>query len=141
MFKKKSFILLEVELLMNSTTQYGKMILARYLPYVPLEIKGWGSFPQRIKNPHQKIITPHLFSIFCKWSRFFIELIRIRIANTEEFLHTCYASRAQKGHFHPDCCDYRLHYTYRKNGSKREDHPRCIYCGRHSGCLCCHCQG
>lgn len=28
---------------MNSTTQYGKMILARYLPYVPLEIKGWGT--------------------------------------------------------------------------------------------------
>jgi hypothetical protein len=50
MFKKKSFILLEVELLMNSTTQYGSIILAGYLPYVPLEIKGWGRLLQRMKK-------------------------------------------------------------------------------------------
>ncbi|MCZ9313201.1 MAG: hypothetical protein O0V67_07465, partial [Methanocorpusculum sp.] len=55
------FILSEVELLMISTTSYGSIISGGYLPYVPLETKGWGAFPEK----SEKILIKKCFSLIC----------------------------------------------------------------------------
>ena len=77
MFKKKSFILSEVELLMISTTPYGEYLFSKISSISSTRNKGVGAFSKKFP---QKLLVSVRFFILVVSQRYFIWFDLRRIA-------------------------------------------------------------